>query len=162
MRHQFQFPFFLFLMFLCLLQAPFLIGQETDSAPRMPLESVPNEPNPLLIPLPPELEQIPESELGSELGEDHFMSDFIKMLSTLGLLIGLLLFVSWYLKRMVNSRVIKQNDSSTIKVLEQRQLSARATIHIVEIEGKNLVIGESQGNICLLTELPSTYNSERD
>lgn len=159
MQYRFQFTFFVYILSLFLIQVPLHSANEPIPHDEMHVPQ-PISPNHDISPHPnPEpIESDPFST--TEIDGTNFMSDFIKMLSTLGLLIGFLLFVSWYLKRLMQSRVQQQNTSSSIKVLEQRQLSARATIHIVEIEGKVFAIGESTGNICLLSELPSSHNHE--
>lgn len=82
---------------------------------------------------------------------DQFFSQFLKMLATLGMLIGVLFAASWSLKRMLQSRVQQLNVSSSIKVLESRGLSNKSTLYLVEVENKTLLIGETMHNVTLLT-----------
>lgn len=94
-----------------------------------------------------------EENLTKEAPEDHFFGQFMKMLGTLGLLIAIMVAASWSLKRMLNTRVQQLNESSLIKVVETRALSNKSSLHLVEIDGKTLVIGEAVNSITLLTSL---------
>jgi flagellar biosynthetic protein FliO len=85
--------------------------------------------------------------------EGRFYSDFINMLTTLGMLVALLLLATWFLKKMTRTRQLQLNTSSLIKILEQRQLSPRSTLHLIEVGGKTLLIGESPTAIAQLSEL---------
>jgi flagellar biogenesis protein FliO len=91
----------------------------------------------------------------SPIDEGHFYSDFANMMVTLGMLVGVLLLASWFLKRMTRTRQFQLNSSSTIKILEQRQLSARCTIHLVEVGNKTFILGESPASLVQLAEFPS-------
>ena len=84
------------------------------------------------------------------------------MVSTLGMLTALLLFISWFLKRMMRTRVQQLNTSSAIKIIEQRQLSARSMLYLIELEGKTFALGESSGNICLIGEFPTLESIETE
>lgn len=157
MNRQFQFHIFIFLTLLLFI-AKDVYGESLPKPPSYSEETVPLPKNPVETPAPALFDlQQPDFHFEEVAGEEsHFMADFIKMLVTLGFIIAFLLFISWYLKRMMSSKVQHLNSSSLVKVIEQRQLSTRSTIHIVEIEGKTFAIGESAGNICLLTELTTT------
>ena len=74
---------------------------------------------------------------------ESFESKFLHMLLVLGLLIGFMFVASWALKRMMKAKITHHNTSSSIKVLETRYLSPRATLYLVEIEGQSLLIAES-------------------
>lgn len=99
------------------------------------------------LPLDPEeLRQLPAESLD----EGRFMAEFIYMLLMLGLLIGVVLFASWLMKRMVNTRLSQLNESSNIKVLEKRTLSPKSSLYLLEIEGKTVLIAESGTHITQL------------
>ncbi len=151
MIDRFQSTFFLYFA-ACALPFIGLIGVEKEPSQINPKSSsMMNSENRTEIPSTVENEhEFPDINPG----ENQFASDFIKMLSTLGLLTVLLLFVSWFLKRMMRTRIQQLNTSSAIKVIEQRQLSARTSIYLIEMEGKTFALGESSGNICLIGEFP--------
>ncbi len=79
-----------------------------------------------------------------------FESKFFHMLLILGLLIAFMIIASWALKRMMKSRVTQINTSSSIKVLETRYLSPRATLYLIEVEEETFLIAESPHAITLL------------
>jgi flagellar biogenesis protein FliO len=89
---------------------------------------------------------------------DKFLSEFISMLATLGLIIALILIVAWFLKRMVNARQDQANETSIIKVLERRSLSPKTAIYLLDVEGKSLIIAESVNGVTHLVN----YNTSED
>lgn len=76
-----------------------------------------------------------------------FIGEFFYMLLMLGLLISLVMFTSWFLKRMLHSRIEQMNSSSTIKVLEKRSLSQKTHLYLIEHEGKSLLIAETPTHV---------------
>lgn len=79
--------------------------------------------------------------------DTNFLGEFFYMLLMLGLLIGLVMFTTWFLKRMLYSRIESANASSSIKVLEKRSLSQRTHLYLIEYEGKNMVIAETPTHV---------------
>lgn len=89
---------------------------------------------------------------------DDFQAKFFHMLYILALLIGFMMLASWSIKRLMKNKMTNLNTSSNIKVLETRYLSPRATLYVIEIEGKTFLIGESPSNVSYL----STISHEED
>lgn len=84
--------------------------------------------------------------------EPHdFQGKFIHMLIILGLLVAFMYCASWALKRMMRARVMTQNLGNSIQLLESRALSARLTLHIVEVDGKKILISESPTSSSYIT-----------
>ncbi len=88
--------------------------------------------------------------------EDHFMRDFINMLFSLGLIVALIFIASWFLKRMMNTRLQQINESSEIKIIDRRSITPKTIVYLLEVKGKGLVVGESTHGLSLL----STYETE--
>ena len=112
-------------------------------------------PSPLPVPevqVPPDFSE--HYAPPSTLEEDHFYHEFFKMLSLLGLIIMLLLLASWFLKRMLSSRTEQINNTSLIKIVERRMLSAKSAVYVIDVMGKKVVLAESQNGITALGELP--------
>ena len=65
------------------------------------------------------------------------------MIFILALLIGFMILAAWALKRMMKSKMTQLNTGSSIKILETRYLSPRATLYLIEIQGQNVLIAES-------------------
>lgn len=96
-------------------------------------------------------------EATPQIDDGHFTMQLLNMLFMLGLLIGLLIFVSWFLKKMLHSRIQQANEDSAIKVLEQRTISARTTIYALDIEGKTYVLAETANALVALQPIESKY-----
>jgi flagellar biogenesis protein FliO len=112
----------------------------------------------------------PEDLIGQPNPETNkFLTEFVNMMATLGLIISLILIVAWFLKRMLNARQDVANTTSLIKVVERRALSPKTVIYLLDIEGKSIIISESQNGVTRLADytamaeeetkqLPSAFN----
>jgi flagellar biosynthetic protein FliO len=93
-------------------------------------------------------------------GEDRFISNFINMLTSLGLIIALIFIVSWILKRFLNTRIQQINTQSTIKIIERRALTPKTCIYLLEIEDKRIVIAESTNGVTTLSQYLNGFNED--
>ena len=107
----------------------------------------------------PDYSETPRTE-PIERESDSFQRKFFNMLFILGLLIGFMILASWALKRMMKAKITNLNTSNTIKVLETRYLSPRATLYLIEIQNKNFLIAESPTNVTYLASIPSLGEAE--
>lgn len=83
---------------------------------------------------------------------DSFMTQLTGMLTTIGILIGLILFFTWLLKKLLNNRLEQINSQSPIRILETRNISPKTAIHIVDVNGKQYVLAESVNGVTYLGE----------
>lgn len=95
----------------------------------------------------------PASQLPLEEPTDKFTGELYNMLITLGMVIGVIFALSWFLKRFLNAKVQQDNANSNIKVLERRSLSTKSGIYLLEVYGKILVIAESPAGFQHLTTI---------
>lgn len=79
--------------------------------------------------------------------QDRFFYELINMLSTLGLIVGGVLIVAWFLKKILHGKIQQLNGGSLIKVIEHRTLSPRTTIYLLDIKGEGMIIGESMNGV---------------
>jgi len=137
---------FYFLLLSCLFLQPIFAEEKApQTAPHAaPTPTVPPEPPPFPFP----------EETMPPAAESHFLSQFLNMLLMLGLLVALLLFCSWFLKRMLHTRIQQANVNSAIKILEQRAISSRTTVYALDIEGKTYVLAETPSTLLNLTPIP--------
>lgn len=91
-----------------------------------------------------------------------FYSEFFHMLFILGIVVAVLILLTWVLKRMQNARLTGSNRDSLIRVLEARHLSAKSSLYFVEILGKGILVGESHTGLVLLGELPLDTDEDSD
>ncbi len=109
------------------------------------------------IPLPPSLRGAVIKELPRE---DNFMKEFINMLMTLGAIITVLLLASYLLKRMANSRIQQMNESSEIKILERRSITAKTAVYLLDVRGAQYALVESHNGLILLPNVPISENDK--
>ncbi|CRX38427.1 flagellar biosynthetic protein FliO [Estrella lausannensis] len=83
--------------------------------------------------------------------ETNFYREFLNMLITLGFLLVLLVGLSWFLKRMNLSRIQMSNQGSSIKILDQRSISQKSALFVVEYAGKKHLLAESATGITLIS-----------
>ncbi|MCB1112608.1 MAG: flagellar biosynthetic protein FliO [Chlamydiales bacterium] len=86
-------------------------------------------------------------------GDSHFFAELVNMFATLGLLIAVLLGGTWVLKRMTNSRLQQLNVTSMIKILEQRNLSPKTVLYLVDVGGKGVMIADNGTHIATVAEV---------
>lgn len=87
-----------------------------------------------------------------DVGQDRFFDEFMHMLTTLGLIVGVIFLISWFLKKMVNTRIQQANTDSYIKILEKRVLSPRSNLYVLEVYDKHLIVGETMNTMQILGE----------
>lgn len=114
----------------------------------------------LLADVSPKTEEITREALEKTSGtplttDDLFVQQFFYMLTILGLLIGAMLAASWVIKRISTNRVEKLNSESDVKILDERSLSPRTQLYVVEVEGKRHLIAESMGGNVTISPLTS-------
>jgi flagellar biosynthetic protein FliO len=82
----------------------------------------------------------------------NYWQEFVNMLITLGVILGLIFVTVWLLKRFMASRGRQLNRSSSIQILERRQLNQKSALYLVKIHQKKVVISESPAGIQLICE----------
>ncbi len=99
----------------------------------------------LLEPPAPHLE-IPSSAKNNE----SYEHAFIKMILTLGGLLVLVFLTLWLLRKFSHGRLGGFASSKKIKILEKKPLSPKTILYLVELDGKQVFIAESQLEVKML------------
>ena len=87
-------------------------------------------------------------------------SQFLDVLLLLGLLLGVAaVIVAIYRKRLVNDGSIPAERGAHLQVLDRKVLSTRLTAHVVEVEGRKLLICDS-GQGVAIKEIASDNSTE--
>jgi flagellar biogenesis protein FliO len=125
--------------------APLVAQQENvnSSAPPQAAPRSNHSPNPPTDTLPEEFKDYQE--------ESTLMPALMNMLLMLGLLVLLIFLASWILRKVVNTRIQQVNDTSDIKVVERRSLTAKTAIYLLQIRDKEIAVAESSNGISLLS-----------
>lgn len=79
--------------------------------------------------------QIPTGELGAT---------FAKMLLSLVILIALLGATYWFLRRIIQQRLQKGVGDAAIQIVEKRMISPKTILYLIEVNGKKILLAESQ------------------
>lgn len=95
--------------------------------------------------------QIPTGELGAT---------FVKMLLSLVTLIVLLGATYWFLRRIIQQRVQKGVGDAAIQILEKRMISPKTILYLIEVEGKKILVAESQLEIKRLEGFTDSNKTE--
>lgn len=80
----------------------------------------------------------------SALPQSDFGMAFVKMLVTLCALIALLAISFWFIKRLLRARGQRGLSPLSVHILERKALSPKTTLYLVEVEGKRVLLAESQ------------------
>ena len=78
----------------------------------------------------------------------------IKMVLSLSFCIALLVLSVWFLKRLMRARFERGGKSQQIQVIEKKMISPKSAIYLVEIEGKRVVLSESQLEVRRIHSFP--------
>lgn len=109
--------------------------------------------DPSISPVQPVEPPLVEPPVEIDQESNRFFMEFVRMMSILGIVIVGLMFLSWYLKRFMNSRIEQMNSTSLIKVVERRDLTAKTVLYILEINDQQILIAETHNGVTALGEL---------
>jgi flagellar protein FliO/FliZ len=85
---------------------------------------------------------------------------FLKMfLALIGLIVAIF-FTVWLLKKLSQGRWAGGNSNRSIKILEKRPLSPKTMLYIIDVDGQQSVIAESQLEIKHLMNLEEFKDAE--
>ena len=120
----------------------------------------PTAPSSIEMPAHPETKTEPVFPIEDLIGKptketDRFLSEFVSMLATLGLVLALILFIAWFLKRMVNAKIEEANLTSSIKIIDKRNISPKTSVYMIEVNGKGIIVAESQNGVASLGTYPT-------
>lgn len=77
-------------------------------------------------------------------GVPSYEATFFKMLLTLAGLIILVFLTIWILKKATNGRFGSMGSQKKINILEKKPLSPKTLLYLIELDGKKILISESQ------------------
>lgn len=84
-----------------------------------------------------------------------------KMLLTLLGLILLIILTVWMMRRLSSGRLARGNTTQAVKILEKRPLSPKSMLYLLEVDGKRILISESQLEVRPLSEEKTTAPVDR-
>lgn len=143
------------LTFCSLLSMPLAFSGDTTS---------PQKQQSILAPLPaeqtastdaPKAQEAPESlhvPMPDEIQMPTYEGAFTKMILTLVGLVALIFITVWLLRRLTQGK-IGSFGKKHINIIERKPLSPKTILYIVEVDGKQILVAESQLEIKALTTL---------
>jgi flagellar biogenesis protein FliO len=93
---------------------------------------------------------------GMDLPSGDYGFAIIKLFLSLIVVAGLLGLTIWFLRRLIRYKLEKGGTAQAIKVLEKKMISPKTMLYFVEIEGKKIILAESQLEVRQLTVTPNT------
>jgi flagellar protein FliO/FliZ len=91
---------------------------------------------------------------------DIFWS-FLKMISALAIILGLLIGSTYFFKRFMKDAVMSTDQGEMISVIATRYLGPKSSIMLVDIVGQVVAIGISNNQITMLTDISDPASLER-
>lgn len=77
----------------------------------------------------------------------NYEGSIMKMFMSLLILIALLILTAWLLKRFLRFRMQASSVGQSIQVKEKKVLSPKTILYLVEVEGQEFLVSESQVQI---------------
>lgn len=87
---------------------------------------------------------------------------FLKMILTLAALVVGLIGAVWFFKRMSGNRFNNSSPGRSIQVLERKALSPKTTLYLIDVDGKQSLIAESQFEVRKVMELDALEAGEEE
>ncbi|MBU1881019.1 flagellar biosynthetic protein FliO, partial [bacterium] len=81
---------------------------------------------------------------------ESLVTSSLKTFGALVLVLVLIVVLSWLARRYLHFLPSTTVKGGVIKVLETKPLGPKRSLHVVEIEGRKILIGSSEGGIALL------------
>lgn len=81
-----------------------------------------------------------------------FLTALTNMVLVLAGLVALLYFAAFVMRRLRDSQMAGLNKTSDIVILERRALSPKGAIYLVDVKGKQFLIGESPNGLVNLSD----------
>ncbi|NGX58657.1 MAG: hypothetical protein K940chlam3_01565 [Chlamydiae bacterium] len=86
--------------------------------------------------------------------DNQFYNELMNIVFALALIVFLMIVAAYFLRRFMAGRMEQMNVSSTIKIMDQRNLSTKTVLYIVEVYDKQVLIGESATGVVGLAVFP--------
>jgi flagellar biosynthetic protein FliO len=104
----------------------------------------------------------PPTQVAQEVlhARSHYWEEFANMIVTLIFVLALAFATLYVVRKIMRSKIKHLNKTTGIKILERRSLNPKASLYLVDVLGKGIVIAESQAGIHLITEFPDGHDVE--
>jgi flagellar biogenesis protein FliO len=110
-----------------------------------------------------ELSQLGDSPIpnGTQLPSGEYSFALLKMFFSLLVVAALLGLTIWFIRRLMRYRFEKSGGVEAIKILEKKMISPKTMLYFVEIEGKKVLLAESQLEVRQVTWETNLASTEK-
>jgi flagellar biosynthetic protein FliO len=95
------------------------------------------------------------------MNEISFFPSFLKILFALAVVLGLMVASVYLMRRFMNHQSSGHRDGSLIQVVSTRYIGPKSSILLVDVLGKAIVLGLSNGQMSLLTAIDDSQALEK-
>jgi flagellar biosynthetic protein FliO len=95
------------------------------------------------------------------MNEIAFFPSFLKILFALAVVLGLMVAAAYLIRRFMNHPSSGHRDGSLIQVVSTRYIGPKSSILLVDVLGKGIVLGISNGQMTLLTAIDDSQALEK-
>jgi len=81
----------------------------------------------------------------------------LQTLLFLGLFVAFLLTATYVIRRIGQVKWNKESTTSDIQIIERRVLSPKSALYLIEVKGKQILVGETAENLSHLAEIKKDY-----
>ncbi len=95
------------------------------------------------------------------MNEIAFFPSFLKIFFALAVVLGLMVAATYVMRRFMNHQSSGNRDGSLIQVISSRYIGPKSSILLVDVLGKGIVLGVSNGQMTLLTAIDDSQTLEK-
>ncbi len=87
------------------------------------------------------------------MNEISFFPSFLKLIFALAIVLGLMVAAVYLFRKFMNPSSVGHRDGSLIQVVSSRYIGPKASILLLDVLGKGIVVGLSSGQMTLLAAI---------
>jgi flagellar protein FliO/FliZ len=95
------------------------------------------------------------------MNEIAFFPSFLKILFALAVVLGLMVAAAYLMRRFMNHQSPGDRDASPIQVVSSRYIGPKSSILLIDVLGKGIVLGVSNGQMTLLAAIDDSQALEK-
>lgn len=128
------------------MEGPVTVAPDSADAPPPAAPLAAEAPAPARKPPPPDIDTLPPPSIG--MGE--LLGPLLKTMLMLAIVVGIVYLT---LNKGLGKLVARQNLGRRVKVLERVGLDPKRALFLVEIDGRQMLLGAGEGGVVLLKEM---------
>jgi len=90
-----------------------------------------------------------------------FYAEFLHMLWSLGLILGVFIAIAYVLKRIMHAKVEKANVTCGIKILERRALSQKTSLYVIQVGNVDALIADTHQGVTVIAKTEGSLDLQQ-